>query len=430
MLFISKYLPKSLFIRFVMIIILPSLLFQVIAVCVFYQRHWSSVVAHTSQLIANNIIVIDNLIGLKQLELAKQSACQFNITFETISNYGAITNIIHATELSALYENLAHHFSDYKIVENDGELSIFVNKGETTWRFNTSIKPLVNPTTYVFVAWLLCLNLAMIGVSILFAKNQIRSILELTRAADNFGKGLQKSNFKPSGASEIRLAGLAFIKMREKLGKQLDKHTKMLAMISHDLKTPLTRLKLQLELTDNIEQASEMKDDIKSMQQMIDSYLHFARGELINEFSRLDLVSFIKDYLQQQIAISLKISFTSTHNQCYALINTPNFTRVLDNIISNSQKYAKKVHISLYTTDKIINLEIEDDGAGVQDHEKAMLLIPFYRADKARHLDKSGNVGLGLAIANEIVKEHGGTIEVLSSTRLGGLMLRINLQEA
>jgi two-component system osmolarity sensor histidine kinase EnvZ len=409
-----------------LIIILPSILFQCLIVYLFYERHWSNVVTHTSQLISNNISAIITTINAGNSDLADKLAKQLNIDLkQTSQDYRNINNNVNKREFNILYQTLLVKFNNVKIIEYENELEIFIPHLGHVLQFNISSKPLVNPTAYVFVLWLLFLNLFVILISIIFTKNQIRSILDLAKAADQFGKGIKsKHNFKPSGAQEIRLAGLAFIKMRERIENQINKHTKMLAMISHDLKTPLTRLKLQLEFLSTSENDA-IKDDINSMQQMIDSYLSFARGELTEETIEVNLSEFIKEYCGYNQYPNLKILLGLMDVNLSADINTKNFNRVLDNILSNSSRYATKCKISLYKNLEMINLDIEDNGPGVDDKEKEMILKPFYRSDTSRHLGKEGNVGLGLTIAKEIVREQGGFLKILNSEDMGGLMVKI-----
>ncbi len=388
-------------------------------------------VNHTSMLISNNISSLITIVNTGDKALVDEISRSLNIVFsEFDSDYSAIQTKINTHEISILYQTLFLRFDDLKIVEKDDKLNVFVRNKDKILKFNIHVKPLVNSTTYVFVLWLLCLNLFVITISVIFSKNQIRSILDLANAADQFGKGLKlKYDFKPTGASEIRLAGFAFIKMRERIENQVNKHTKMLAMISHDLRTPLTRLKLQLELLSLAENIDDMKDDIGSMQQMIDSYLDFARGELTEEAAKVDISKFVQDYSKNNHYKTLGIIKGKVEAELYANINVKNFTRVLDNIFSNSAKYAQKLKVSVYQdkVQQIINIDLEDDGSGVDDKEKEMILKPFYRSDASRHLGKEGNVGLGLAIAKEIIKEHGGSIKILNSQDIGGLMVRITL---
>lgn len=429
--FISKYLPKSLFTRFILIIILPAILCQPLVIYLFYQRHWSNVVSHTSTLVANNLSTITILIDQKEPELAKQIAKHLNIefSFSAQSNYNQLTSDIYRNEVDILYSAISKRFSNFKIIESGEILDIFIKTNRHIFKFTIPVKPLVNPTTYIFVLWILFLNLTVITTSILFGKSQIRSILELAKVADQFGKGIKKQDFKPSGASEVRIAGQAFIKMRQRIENQINRHTKMLAMISHDLKTPLTRLRLQIELLPTSESLDNMKNDLVSMQQMIDSYLNFAKGQLVAETTRINLAWLLKEYFENQPYKNLKVAWGVVQESIEFELETKNFTRVLDNITANSAKYARQIFVSLYRDNKMINIDIEDNGPGVDDKEKQMILKPFYRSDKARNLGKTSSVGLGLTIAREIIKEHKGFIKIIDSAKLGGLLVRIILPD-
>ena len=215
--------------------------------------------------------------------------------------------------------------------------------------------------------------------------------------------------------------------MRNRIAKQVNKHTKMLAMISHDLKTPLTRLKLQLEFLSPSNHILLMKNDLDDMNFMIDRYLNFAKGQLIDEFSNINFVDFIKEYFKHFTNTKLQVFFEKLDNSLIVKLNSKSFIRVLDNILSNSSKYAQKVLIYLYKKQNIAYLDIEDDGPGVAEKERNLILQPFYRSKAAKHLNKNSNFGLGLAIASEILKEHHGLIEILKGKRLQGLMIRIAL---
>jgi two-component system osmolarity sensor histidine kinase EnvZ len=425
--YIRNLLPKSLFARFALIIAVPAILFQILIIYLFYQRHWSNVATQTSHLIVNNIVALVRILDSGDIKLADQVASTLNVAIiKPAEKYQDIQSNISGREFRILAQELKAKFIDVKIFQRQNSLDIFIRKFDTLLQFRISNKPLTNPTTIVFVVWILCLNLFVIVVSIIFSKNQIRSILDLAKAADQFGKGVKlKYDFKPSGAREIRLAGFAFIKMRERIEGQINKHTKMLAMISHDLKTPLTRLKLQLALLPGME-IKAMEDDINSMQQMIDSYLNFAKGELVEEKQRIDLVELLSQYCQNKHYPNLELAFFNSIKEARANINVKNFLRVLDNIFSNSAKYADKSQIHL-SKNRYILVDIHDNGPGVSKQESKLLTQPFYRSDISRRLGKEGNVGLGLTIAQEIIKDHFGELKVSRSKILGGLLVRIAL---
>ena len=260
----------------------------------------------------------------------------------------------------------------------------------------------------------------------IFSKNQIKSIIELTNAAENYGKGEKKLIYKPSGAKEIRRAGLAVIKMKDRIERQTAKRTQMLAMISHDLKTPLTRMKLQVELMDEGEEKEELQYDINSMQQMISSYLDFTRGEGGEEFQKIEIGKWISDFIKNKWS-SYDISTKIKNTAITANIKPHTFERALSNLISNALKHSTKIEISIYSEDDTANIIIEDNGTGIKKEDRKLVFKPFYRADKSRSLDTDSSVGLGLAITKEIIKGHFGSIRLEDSEKLKGLLVRIKL---
>lgn len=243
----------------------------------------------------------------------------------------------------------------------------------------------------------------------IFSKNQIKSILTLADAADQFGQGITiLQTFKPSGAKEIKKAGIAFLKMKERIEKQITTRTRMLAMISHDLCTPLTRMKLQLELMNKSEETEGLKEDILTMQQMIKSYLDFAKGKNGEEAQIIELSSWMSTIINKW---SANIELLATE-QITAQIKPINFERAISNVISNAIKYSTKIRITVYSSSTNVIIKIEDNGIGIKDEEKLLVFKAFYRSDKSRSLNNSGNVGLGLAITKEIIIVHNGTISL------------------
>jgi len=293
-----------------------------------------------------------------------------------------------------------------------------------------SSKRLINPTVYIFVSWVICLNLFFLVISLVFTKNQIRSISDLARAAENFGDGIMNIPFRPSGALEVRTAGKNFIKMKQKILENLDKRSKMLAMISHDLRTPLTRIKLAVEMMDNQNDSDVelIKKDIIDMQNMISSYLEYSKEDFVENTQTTNMKDWMEDFLKNSSFGNLKIS-TYINEHCFCYIKQDIFKRVIFNILINSSRYAKNAFISIKNTNKNkkVLIKIEDDGVGINsDAEKERVFNPFYRSDISRNVNSMGNVGLGLTIARQIVLSHYGTIDIADSKK-GGIAVIINL---
>jgi len=262
----------------------------------------------------------------------------------------------------------------------------------------------------------------MVLISLIFLKNQTRPITNLARAAEKFGKGEEIEEFKPSGASEIRQAGYEFDKMRKRIVRHLNQRSEMLSGISHDLRTPLTRMKLQIAFIKDKELTEKLTEDINEMEKMLNEYLQFTKSsfqekdEMFNLTELLDQI--IKRYDQNDIQTNLmpRIYFNGRKN----LIK-----RCINNLIDNATKYGKKVNIELVKNNNNLFIKVEDDGPGIPQNEYNNVFKPFYKINKGR-ADSKSSVGLGLSIASDIIRSHGGNIK-LEKSKMNGLEVRIFL---
>jgi two-component system osmolarity sensor histidine kinase EnvZ len=430
MLFISKLLPKTLFARFVLIIIIPILIGQILAIFLFYDRHWYNVSYYTGTIITNEILSL-----IKEYKNHEEKSTYLledylNLSHQFWTNKNLPKKQPKLNESLEIFKNILNT----KIAEKNIVLLNNENKIEVLFQLNQGVlqitfpaKLLLNPTVYIFVLWIIFLTIILLSVSIIFSKNQIKSILALANAADEFGRGVRDIQYKPSGALEIKKAGIAFLKMKSRIDRKMTNRTTMLAMISHDLRTPLTRMKLQLELMNNTEETKGLKQDILTMQQMINSYLDFARGEHTEEFEEIFISSWINVFLNKWSHINIELIKPLDINNIKIQIKPRSFERALSNLISNAIKYATQIKISLEFNDSIVTIRVEDNGPGIEDSEKPFVFKPFYRSDKARHIDNASSVGLGLAISREIINDHNGSISLEHSKTLTGLSVKIEL---
>lgn len=427
--FISKLLPRTLFIRFMFIIIIPILIGQIVAIFLFYDRHWYNVSYYTSTIIINEIESLIKEHRNNSREITHLSENYLNLSYQFQINKKLSIKQPKLGEPLTIFKNiLATKIHEKNIVKlnKENKIEVFLELKDGILYITFPAKLLLNPTVYIFVLWIISLTIILLSVSIIFSKNQIKSILALADSMDKFGQGVLKGkNFKPSGALEIRKAGLAFLKMRTRIEKQITKRTTMLAMISHDLRTPLTRMKLQLELMEESEETTGLKQDILTMQQMINSYLDFAKGESTEEFEEILLLPWMEKFLNKWSHVN--IEFIKPANLDKVLIKPNSFERALSNLIGNAIKYGTKIKISLKDNSSTVAIIIEDNGIGIDDTEKHLVFKPFYRSDKARQLDNASNVGLGLAITKEIINNHKGFIYLEDSKDLGGLSVRIEI---
>lgn len=428
--YLSYFYPQSLIARFTLIISVPMVVCQLIAVFIFYDRHIYNISLQTSKIIANQVELVRREYSAGDLTNAVKYSKLFDFGFERISHLPKLFHKNRKLELGILEEIFQEEIDNFQYLTYEpltNKINIFLRSGNGSYiKIIIPSKPLVNPTSQIFVFWIVGISIIFLIIAMIFAKNQIRSIEELSDAANTYGSGEgNKLKFKPSGASEIRKAGIAFIKMQERIERQIKKRLQMLAIISHDLRTPLTRIMLQLELSEDSKENQMLKNDAESMKHMIDSYLDFARGEEGEKFIKIDIAKWLEDFFEHSRFKNTEVKIMN--NLLCAEIKPLSLMRALNNIISNAEKYSSKSIFKCYSEGLNIIFELEDDGPGIKDSEKDLVFKAFYRSDKARRIDKYGSVGLGLPIAKEIIISHKGQIKIEDGKELGGTKVVITI---
>ena len=300
---------------------------------------------------------------------------------------------------------------DLKIKYKNGYIQIFFPK-----------KKIAPSSARIFALWITFPGLLLILIAIIFLRNQTRPIVNLAKAAEKFGRGELIKEFRPSGAQEIRQAAFEFDRMRKRISIHLNQRSEMLAGISHDLRTPLTRLKLQLAFLKQEDLAKKMGDDILEMERMLNEYLEFARYQKNEETNLLNINFVIKDITKKYDSEKIELKLETTND---IKLRPNSFKRCLANIIDNGLSYGKKIEITTKQKMNHLVIFIDDDGPGIPENERQNVIKPFYRIDKSRGLNKSG-VGLGLSITNDIIRSHGGSISFEGSP-LNGLRVKIAL---
>lgn len=417
---LSRFIPSSLFIRFILIIIIPIIFAQLIATYIFYNRHWESVSKNMALSLSNDIQMIfdlenQNLQPSKKKDIYNKIGIQLSVIER--KNKRKIIDY-YDPNAEFLYRSLKDFYSlpiQIKFINDDDNIQVDLFQSASVLRFITNAKRINNPTTYIFILWMTGTSLIFILLSIIFAKNQIRPIIKLARAADRFGKG-QHSSLKVEGAKEIRKAAIAFLKMKERIERQISYRTEMLAGVSHDLRTPLTRMKLQLALAKE-EENKDILEDIKDMENMINSYLDFARGEgkeldKIVWFDKFFL-KITSPYIQQNLIIT-----PPPHIKITLKIDA--IKRCFQNLLDNALKYGSEAKLVSYVDQDEIYIEIHDNGPGIPEEKREEVFKPFFRLDESRNKE-TGGVGLGLSITRDIISNHGGRIYLETSEVLKGL---------
>ena len=418
---LERFLPTSLFVRFILIIVLPIIFSQSIAAYIFYNRHWHSVSKNMAHSLANDIQVVFNIEKYPVDSLyIDQIKHNLGIRIEQQEyNKELVVKDYADPESEFLYAALKQKYAlpiKINFIEKYNAIRTDIYDNGTVYRFIADSKRVDNPTTYIFMMWMTGASLIFLMLSIVFTRNQIRPIIKLARAADRFGKGQHNILLKPEGAAEIRKASSAFLKMQERIERQINHRAEMLAGVSHDLRTPLTRMKLQIAISKE-EDLAPMLDDIKDMEHMINSYLDFARGDM-REHSKFILLN---KFLNQ---------VTKPYNKNnYTINKIPNIKiqlkinamkRCFQNLLDNAFKYGDKITLNSYSIQNELFIEIHDNGAGIPLEKRDEVFKPFFRLEESRNKD-TGGVGLGLSITKDIINNHGGQIKLESSELLGGL---------
>jgi two-component system osmolarity sensor histidine kinase EnvZ len=267
------------------------------------------------------------------------------------------------------------------------------------------------------------------AVAVAFLRNQIRPIRQLAEASDAFGKG-RNLPFRPGGAEEVRRAGTAFLAMRARLERQIEQRTQMLSGVSHDLRTPLTRMKLTLALMEDGEDIEGLARDVEQMERMIDEFLAFARGGAAEEPAPADpfrlAAGIAEDARRAGAAIEL-VAENDTPEDPMVAMRSSAVTRALDNLVGNAARYGERMRLTTRLSPRLLSYIVEDDGPGIPEPERSRAVQPFARLDAARNLDAGGNVGLGLTIALDVARSHGGGLDLGESADLGGLKATLRL---
>ena len=305
------------------------------------------------------------------------------------------------------YKSLIH----INIKHNDGYFEFFIPKDRVT---STSAR--------MFALWITLPALLMITIAIIFLKNQTRPIVNLAKAAQKFGRGEDVDEYRPSGAMEIRQAGLEFDKMRKRIMRHLNQRSEMLSGISHDLRTPLTRLKLQLSFIKDKDLSKKMSLDIDEMEKMLNEYLQFTSSTYLEKDETFDISELIENIIDKYNNKNISKKLTP---RVYISGRKNLIERSLNNLINNSIKYAKKIDLQLSKKNNNLIITIDDDGIGIPENEYQNVFKPFYKIDKGRS-DSKSSVGLGLSITSDIIKSHGGNI-LLEKSPLNGLRVKIFL---
>ncbi len=438
----SEMLPKGLYARALLIIITPIVVLEGVIAFAFMERHWQAVTRRLSEATARDIAAVIEIYE----ELAKKDGPQkiidlarerLNLTMEVLPSGDLpppgpkpFFRLLDRALSNELRKHVQLPFWINTVGDQNVEIRVKLN--DAILRFVATRSQTYASNSHIFLLWMVGSSVILLTVAILFLRNQIRPILRLADAADAFGKGRGiPEDFRPRGAREVRQAALAFLQMRDRIKQHVEQRTTMLAGVSHDLRTVLTRFKLELALLEDTPETRALSSDVDEMQHMLEDYLAFAKGDGGEEAKATNLKELLEEIVDDAsiyaCSIELKIRKSKGKGDITLPLKRQALKRAIMNLVTNAARFGDRVIIRVATEGSWIRIEVDDDGPGIPEDERENVFRPFYRLDHARNQDE-GNSGLGLVIARDIAKSHGGDI-ALGESSMGGLRAIISLPQ-
>ncbi|MFD2741132.1 ATP-binding protein [Sulfitobacter aestuarii] len=428
---LKRYMPRGIYGRAALILLLPVVFLQLVVTVIFAQRHFEGVTTQMTNTVLRELaLVLDTVDTLSepgeipaavqaragQLEIAVTSIAQADIPEQNRMVWYDYSGRV----LSAL---LAGELPGFRAVDlsESSAVRLFIDHPLSALEIDFDRRRISAANPHQMFVYTLFFGILMTLIASVYLRNQLRPIKRLARAAQAFGRGRHEP-YVPAGADEVRAAGAAFVDMRSRIERQIEQRTLMLSGVSHDLRTPLTRMRLSLSMLED-EEAEALREDVDDMQRMLDEFLNFAKGAAEGEPEVVDphvmMAQIVADAQRAGRDVTLLPPEGDGHGK--VTLRRSAFRRAVDNLISNAVRYGARAEVSVLLTDKTLRVRVEDDGPGIPEARRSEAMRPFSRLDPARNQDRGGSVGLGLAIATDIARAHGGVLRLGESTRLGGL---------
>ena len=429
---LKKILPTGLFYRSLIIVAAPTIILQIIMTVVFFDSIWIKSNKGLTRSLVGEIKTLSDIYASQNEQQIKYLTDQFKYNFDFVINikneelpeinkerkYSPIDRSLRR-ELKSVFGSTNYWFDT---TSYEDVVEIKVKSADKLIEIVFPKEKIAPSSVRIFILWITVPSLLLISIAIIFLKNQTRPIVNLAKAAERFGKGDFVKDIRPSGASEIRKAAYEFDRMAKRIDRHLKQRSEMLSGISHDLRTPLTRLKLQLAMMSQKDISSKMSKDIDEMEMMLNSYLQFAKSQAVEDSVATNINKLLIEISEEKNNKKLHLDLTNE----IVLVGRKNaLKRCFNNLIENGLNYAENVYVKVSKSTNRLNVFIEDDGPGIPINQYKNVFKPFYRLDQSRNQNKSG-VGLGMSIAEDIIRSHGGNIE-LGESQYKGLLIKISL---
>ncbi len=422
-------MPKGLYVRSILIVVLPILILQAVVAYVFMERHWQTVTRRLSSAVVRDIAAVIDVI-----DTYPQDARFSDITRIAAETYGLTISVLPPAALpepgprpffslldSTLTREIGRRIDHPFWIDtlgNSDMVEIRIDLGDHVLRVFAPRSQAYASNSQIFLFWMVGTSLVLLTIALLFLRNQIKPILNLAQAAEQFGKGRPAAEFRPRGAREVRQAAQAFIDMRERIERQVEQRTTMLSGVSHDLRTVLTRFKLELAMLGDTPDTEALRADVDEMSRMLEDYLAFAQGDAGETTEMVDIATVLEEIAETARRDGDAVE-TNFEGEPRALLRALGFRRCVGNLVRNAGKHGDHVVLKARHADGWLTVTIDDNGPGIPPEEREAVFRPFYRLDSGRNVDTGGS-GLGLAITRDIAMSHGGDV-ILAESPLGGV---------
>ena len=429
---LKKILPTGLFYRSLIIVAAPTIILQIIITVVFFDSIWIKANKGLTRTLVGELRTLSDIYTGNDLAQIEYLTDQFKRNFDFVINIKdeKLPSVSKERKFSPMDRSLRRELKSafgnsnywFDTVKYEDVVEIRVKSNDKVIQILFPRERIAPSSVRIFLFWITLPSVLLISIAIIFLKNQTRPIVNLAKAAEKFGKGDFITGIRPSGASEIRKAAYEFDRMAKRIDKHLKQRSEMLSGISHDLRTPLTRLKLQLAMLNQKDLSNKMSKDIDEMESMLNSYLQFAKSQVQEQSVAININKLFNEIVTEKNNKNLHIELP---DEIVLVARKNALKRCFNNIIENGLNYANNVYVYISRSTNKLNVFVVDDGDGIPLNQYKNVFKPFFRLDESRNLNHSG-VGLGMSIAEDIVRSHGGNIE-LSESKYKGLQVKISI---
>lgn len=431
---LKQFMPRGLYGRAALILVVPIVSLQLVVSVAFLQRHFEDVTWQLTSALGHDLRLVSDHLQTDGAEAAMAVAARLDLARSdaVIPDWVSETDVsrrwydLSGRVVISTLQGMVPEIVWIDLARNDRRVFLALGREQDTLMLEIDRRRVSASNPHQLFVIMILTGILMTAVAFVFLRNQVRPIRRLARVAEAFGKG-RVAPYKPSGALEVRAAGRAFLDMRARIERQIEQRTMMLSGVSHDLRTPLTRLKLGLSMLDSGPETDELLRDVEEMESLLTAFLDFARADALDDPESVDILALARKVVDDAVRMGGQVELVLPDAAPEVALRPGAVKRALSNLLVNALRYGSRARLTLTVLDRALRLTVEDDGPGIAPEDRDRAIRPFARLDEARNQNRGGGVGLGLAIANDIARSHGGTMRLSQSEDMGGLRVDLVL---